>query len=85
MAIRRIGKRQSQESHTCALCERLGLESNFAEYHHFRDGRLGKRGVVGCYLCVLHHRVGPLAIHTMGKKAWLKHFGLQSEQDLLEG
>ncbi len=67
----------------CVLCRRLGLGETPADWHHTRSGRLGKRGDDGIWLCPSHHRIGPLAIHVMGKKAWERHFGV-TEQELLD-
>lgn len=71
------------EDRVCCLCVRLGLGDSPAEFHHVRAGRMGVRGSDGIPLCPRHHRIGPLAIHTMGKKAWEKRFGV-TEQELLD-
>ena len=71
------------EDRFCCLCARLGLGESPAEYHHVRSGRLGVRGIDGIPLCPGHHRIGPLAIHVMGKKAWQARFGV-TEQELLD-
>jgi hypothetical protein len=81
MATRRIGR--SQEPHPCVLCVHLGLGDTEGEVHHWQEGRLGKRGKVTLRICPPHHRIGPLALHNMGKEKWLKHFGVTLEE-LLE-
>ena len=64
------------EDRPCCLCMRFGLGESPAEFHHVRAGRLGVRGDEGIPLCPSHHRLGKLAIHTLGKKAWERHFGV---------
>ena len=71
------------EDRPCCLCVRLGLGESPGEFHHCRNGMLGVRGTSGIPLCPRHHRIGPDAIHVMGKKAWERRFGV-SEQELLE-
>jgi hypothetical protein len=51
-----------------------------AEFHHTREGRLGKRGTKGIPLCPQHHRIGPDALHVMGKRAWERKFGITEHQ-----
>jgi hypothetical protein len=68
----------------CVICERLYGQhpGGNVSLHHLRSGGWGK----GTYktlipLCFDHHQ-GVDGIHTMGTKAWERHFGV-SQQDLL--
>jgi hypothetical protein len=68
----------------CIICERIYGQhaGGGVELHHLRAGGWGK----GDYktlipLCFNHHR-GAEGIHTMGTKAWARHFGV-SQTDLL--
>jgi len=68
----------------CMICERVYGQhvGGGVELHHLRTGGWGK----GDYrtlipLCFNHHR-GADGIHTMGTKAWERHFDV-SQQDLL--
>jgi hypothetical protein len=74
---------ETQVVEPCRLCLRLGLGETPGEWHHFQTGSL-RDNEDGCRLCAPHHRLPPFGIHVMGKKAWLKHFGLNSERELLE-
>jgi len=64
----------------CMVCRtKLGINDSPAELHHLRSGGWGK----GDYktlipLCYRHHR-GEDGIHTLGTKAWEKHYGTQQE------
>ena len=69
----------------CMICERIyGQHSGGnVELHHLRTGGWGK----GSYktlmpLCFNHHN-GAEGIHTMGTKAWERHFDV-SQKDLLD-
>jgi hypothetical protein len=73
---------ETQDIHYCVVCHKLGFGDTPAEYHHIREGRLGKRGKLGIWICVYHHRIGPDAIHVMGKKAWQAKFGI-TERELV--
>ena len=68
---------ETQLVHYCVVCKRLGLGETPAEWHHVRERRLGKRGDLGFWVCPRHHRIGPDAIHVMGKKRWEKKFGAE--------
>lgn len=72
------------EDRPCVLCRYLGLASDSpAEFHHVREGRLGKRGDLGLPLCDRHHRNGPDALHVLGKRAFQEKYGV-TELDLLD-
>jgi hypothetical protein len=69
----------------CVICERIYGQhpGGNVTLHHLRSGGWGK----GDYktlvpLCFNHHQ-GAEGIHTMGTKAWERHFDV-SQQDLLE-
>jgi hypothetical protein len=67
----------------CCLCRHLGLGETLSEYHHRRTGTgAGKRAshFDGFPLCFFHHRGSNEAIHTMGRKAFEKHFGVTEQQ-----
>jgi hypothetical protein len=67
----------------CYLCRHLGLSDDCpADFHHIQEGKIGKRGEKGIYLCPSHHRIGKDSIHVMGKKAWRRRFNV-TEQELL--
>ncbi len=68
----------------CAICVRIhgAHEGGGVTLHHLRSGGWGK----GDYktlipLCHFHHQ-GAEGIHTMGTKAWERHFGV-TQQELL--
>jgi Recombination enhancement, RecA-dependent nuclease len=66
----------------CIICERQGNPGTPPQLHHLRTGGWGK----GDYktlipLCYYHHQ-GYLGIHTMGTKAWERHFGV-TQRELL--
>ena len=68
----------------CMICERVYGQhpGGNVTLHHLRSGGWGK----GDYktlipLCYNHHQ-GAEGIHTMGTKAWERHFGV-SQQELL--
>ena len=68
----------------CMICERIYGQhpGGNVTLHHLRSGGWGK----GDYrtlipLCYNHHQ-GAEGIHTMGTKAWERHFDV-SQQDLL--
>jgi len=63
----------------CVLCEFLGFGQSPAEVHHQRTGtgaarRASHRQVVA--LCPRHHRIGPVAFHVMGRKAFERLHGI---------
>lgn len=66
----------------CIICYQAGYPETPAEIHHIRDVGLGlgvRNGHANTLpLCPLHHR-GNDGIHGMGRKAWEKRFGTQSE------
>lgn len=69
---------------SCLICEGIHgrHEGGHVELHHLRTGGWGK----GDYktlipLCINHHR-GKEGIHTLGTKAWERHFDV-SQADLL--
>jgi hypothetical protein len=69
----------------CVLCLRLGYGASLAEVHHVRTGTgAGRRApdtdTIG--LCPLHHRLGNFSLHTMGRKAFERHYNI-TELDLL--
>lgn len=68
----------------CVLCRRLYGPHDPApvELHHLRTGGWGKGDYTTLIpLCFLHHR-GAEGIHTLGTKAWVRHFGF-TQTDLL--
>jgi len=68
----------------CVLCKYLGLADDTpADFHHVREGRLGKRGKKGIWLCPPHHRNGPGALHVLGKRAFQEKYGI-TELELLD-
>lgn len=69
----------------CALCRRLGLGETPPQVHHRITGRgAGKKApdtdTVG--LC-FHHHTGPEGLHTLGRRAWERLFGV-TELELIE-
>ena len=68
------------ELRPCCLCVRIGYGESPAEFHHIREGRQGVRGKKGIPLCPPHHRIGPDAIHVMGKRAWERRYGVTELQ-----
>ena len=71
----------------CALCLHLGYGYSPCDLHHPRTGTgAGRRApdedVIG--LCPSHHRNGNWALHTMGRKAWERHYGVTELQLLKE-
>jgi len=70
----------------CCICDRLGYPDTPAECHHPRTGvGAGRRSshFDAIPLCPAHHRIGPEALHVMGRKAWERHHGV-TELELLE-
>jgi hypothetical protein len=69
----------------CILCAQNGVKTDDSptEIHHIR--RFGNpRALSPCItLCAWHHRLGPAAVHQIGKKAFARYWGY-SEEDLLE-
>lgn len=68
----------------CVICERIYGQhpGGNVELHHLRTGGWGKGSYLTLIpLCVNHHR-GKEGIHTLGTKAWERHFEV-SQQDLL--
>lgn len=71
----------------CVLCRvHLGIADTPAEIHHPRTGAgAGRKAshfdAIG--LCPTHHRLGNEALHTMGRKAWERHYGI-TEIELLQ-
>lgn len=67
------------------ICERIYGQhaGGFVQLHHLRTGGWGKPGWDSLIpLCERHH-TGAEGIHTMGSKAWERHFDV-SQKDLLE-
>lgn len=68
----------------CVICERLYGQhpGGNVELHHLRSGGWGKGSYTTLIpLCWNHHQ-GAEGIHTLGTKAWERHFDV-SQQDLL--
>lgn len=68
----------------CVICERIHGQhpGGYVELHHLRTGGWGKNDYTTLMpLCYNHHR-GAEGIHTMGTKAWERHFDV-SQRDLL--
>jgi hypothetical protein len=70
---------------SCVICERIIGQhpGGNVHLHHLRTGGWGKgdwRTLIP--LCYTHHQ-GAVGIHTMGTKAWERHFDV-SQKDLLE-
>lgn len=70
----------------CMLCRHKGIYGSPAEVHHIRTGTgAGRRSphTSTIPLCSFHHRLGPEAIHTLGRRAWERYHGI-TELALLE-
>lgn len=70
----------------CMLCRHKGIHGSPAEVHHARTGTgAGRRSAHTdtIPLCPGHHRIGPEALHTMGRRAWERYHGV-TELELLE-
>lgn len=73
----------------CMACRRLFpcLASAIPELHHLRTGGWGKGDYMTLIpLCYRHHR-GADGIHTLGTKAWDKHYSEMqgfTQRDLLD-
>jgi len=68
----------------CMICERIYGQhaGGNVTLHHLRTGGWGKGGYETLIpLCYNHHQ-GAEGIHTMGTKAWERHFDV-TQQDLL--
>lgn len=68
----------------CLICERIHGQhaGGYVELHHLRSGGFGKGNYKTLIpLCANHHR-GKEGIHTLGTKAWERHFDV-SQKDLL--
>ncbi len=62
----------------CAVCERMGYADSPAMVHHPRTGvGMGKKAPDSetIPLCHRHHQ-GEDGVHTLGRKAWERRFGL---------
>ena len=69
----------------CLICERIYGQhpGGHVELHHLRTGGWGKGNYTTLIpLCYFHH-LGAEGIHTLGTKAWERHFDV-SQKDLLE-
>lgn len=63
----------------CAICLRMGIQDSPSEVHHPRTGTgAGRRAPdsESIPLCPPHHRLGPLALHVMGRKAFERYWGV---------
>ena len=70
------------ETRPCVLCRFLGLaDDSPAQHHHLQTGRL-RKNEDGVPLCWEHH-LGASGIHQLGKKGFLRRYGL-TEKELLE-
>ena len=70
----------------CIICRRTGIEDSKPEIHHIRTGvGAGRKSshFDALPLCPLHHRLGPDAIHVLGRKAFERRHGV-TELELLE-
>ena len=70
----------------CALCRRNGWGETPAEIHHLRTGTGAGRKAShydAIPLCPDHHRLGNMALHVMGRKAWERQ-NVVTEGDLLQ-
>lgn len=62
----------------CVLCIRLGYGQTPAEIHHIREGQgMSQRSshFEAIPLCPAHHR-GPDGFHGLGKRAFVRHYGV---------
>lgn len=66
----------------CVLCHTLGYGSTPAEIHHLRRFGAVRQASPVIPLCLHHHR-GNVGIHGLGRKAFVREYGL-TEEDLLE-
>jgi hypothetical protein len=68
----------------CAICVRIHgpHPGGNVELHHLRTGGWGKGDYLTLIPLCYHHHQGAKGIHTMGTKAWERHFDV-SQHDLL--
>lgn len=70
----------------CMACRRLfpHMAPGPVQLHHLRTGGWGKGDYTTLIpLCYRHHQ-GQDGIHTMGTKAWEKHFGWSQAELLMD-
>lgn len=66
----------------CAMCHHVHgpHEPGPVELHHIRTGGWGRGNYKTLIPLDYNHHRGSEGIHTMGTKAWEKHFGVTQQQ-----
>lgn len=70
--------KQALASIGCALCNHIyeGIEPGPVQLHHLRSGGWGKGDYMTLIPLCVHHHTGVAGIHTLGTKAWERHYGV---------